>query len=393
MDSKSILSEVNESVNAFNQSTNLASEPLNASDAVINDVFPAILKHICRVDFNSIANNADEKAATEKQKAVIAIEQLIKITADLNRLIKIEEGKILVYNSRYWQTLSPDETKNFLGKVAEKMGYDHYEARHYSQEGHLLKQLQASAWQQASYPPNDKILINVQNYTLEITADKIITREHRPEDNFRHCLSYDYLPDSKSPLFQKFLNEVLPDEECQRLLLEYLGYVFTKGLKFEKVLFLFGDGKNGKSVVYEIVRKFLGEENVSNFSLEELTNDKSYCRIRLQDVLLNYGSDINDKLHSDAFKKMASSEPILARAIYQQSEEIRDYAKQIYNTNHLPERGVDYSNGHFRRLLVIPFRVTIKDKDVDIHLAKKIYSAELSGILNLVLANLQTIIK
>jgi putative DNA primase/helicase len=386
----SVLAKVAQSITDLKKQTNTSeSSVFPSTDNVMED----ILEGVEYVNFDAIADREEGKHATPKQRAVICTDKLVEIAKELNRLIKIEGGKIFIFNGRYWQLLSTDETKNFMGKVAEKMGYEHCEARYHAEENKLFKQLNAAAYQKSTMTITDKVLINCPNRTLEIDPDDIISREHSAKDNLRYCLSFEYDPDATCPQFQKFLDEVLPDEESQRLLLEFWGYVFTKGMKLEKVLFNFGSGKNGKSVVYEIVRKFFGEENVSNYSLEEITNDKSYCRAGLQSKLLNYGSDINDKVNADAFKKMASDEPILARGIYERPEEIRNYAKQMYNTNQLPERGAEITDGFLRRMIVIFFKVIIPDENVDIHLPKKIYDTELSGILNLVIAGLQRILK
>src|SRR5690606_41567228 len=62
------------------------------------------------------------------------------------------------------------------------------------------------------------------------------------------------------------------DPERQRVLAEYLGFVFIKhgsnALKEEKALILYGTGANGKSVFFEVVNALLGTDNVSSYSLQ-----------------------------------------------------------------------------------------------------------------------------
>lgn len=64
----------------------------------------------------------------------------------------------------------------------------------------------------------------------------------------------------------------------------------------EKVIFLFGFGANGKSVFFEVLSGVIGLNNISNYSLESLTDDKGYSRAMIKDKIVNYGTDISDKL-------------------------------------------------------------------------------------------------
>lgn len=188
------------------------------------------------------------------------------------------------------------------------------------------------------------------------------------------------------------MNEVLPDVSSQLVLAEYIGYIFTKHLKLEKALLLYGNGANGKSVFFEVVTALLGKQNVSNYTLQSITDEKGYQRAMLQNSLVNYGSEISDKLNSDIFKQLVSVEPIEARLPYGQPFEINSYAKLIFNCNKLP-KDVEQTNAYFRRFLIIPFDVTITDDKKDVDLAKKIITNELSGVFNWVLEGLNRLLK
>src|SRR5690606_24227191 len=112
------------------------------------------------------------------------------------------------------------------------------------------------------------------------------------------------------------------DPERQRVLAEYLGFVFIKhgsnALKEEKALILYGTGANGKSVFFEVVNALLGTDNVSSCSLQSLTNDNGYFRAKLANKLVNYASEINGNLEASIFKQLVSGEPVEARLPYGQ---------------------------------------------------------------------------
>ena len=189
------------------------------------------------------------------------------------------------------------------------------------------------------------------------------------------------------------MNKVLPDLSLQKVLAEYIAYLFvsTKKLKLEKTLLLFGQGANGKSVFFEIVSALLGEENISSFSLQSLTDGAGYYRAKLGDKLANYSSEINGNLEASLFKQLVSGEPVEARLPYGEPFTLTNYAKLIFNCNELP-KDVEHSNAFFRRFLIVPFNITIPEAEQDKELAKKIIQAELSGVFNWVLEGMKRLL-
>jgi len=224
------------------------------------------------------------------------------------------------------------------------------------------------------------------NGTYEITPEGGKLREFHPDDFLTYQLPFAYKPKATCALFNKFLNRVLPDKDCQKVLAEFQGYIFARHLKLEKTLLLYGSGANGKSVLFDVVNALLGPENISNFSLAGLKEDNN--RAHLANKLLNYSSELHGKLESDIFKQMVSGEPISARLLYCNSFIMENYARLCFNANELP-KDIEHSEAYFRRFLIIPFEVTIPEEERDPELAKKIIENELSGVFNWVLEGLK----
>jgi putative DNA primase/helicase len=154
-------------------------------------------------------------------------------------------------------------------------------------------------------------------------------------------------------------------------------------------LLLYGSGANGKSVFFEIVNALLGRNNVSNFSLGNLSEEHN--RALIVNKLLNYGSEIRGNIESDIFKQLVSGEPIQCRMKYGNSFFIEDYARLCFNCNELPKE-VEHTEAFFRRFIIIPFTVTIPEGERDPELAKKIINTELSGVFNWVLQGLNRLL-
>lgn len=362
-----------------------------------NELLDALLEQVGEVDYMAEANpnNADNFKLTQKNYVVTTIEKILEL-ADANKWsLCIHYGFAYLYNGEYWKVIENDSLKLFLGKAAEKMGVPLFDARYFEFRDKLLKQFQTRANLPAPDADPDKVLINLRNGTLEISKSGVELREFDPSDFLTYQLPFDYDPQAAAPLFEKYLNRVQPDIERQKVLAEYLGYLFIRngsGLKLEKVLVLYGRGANGKSVFFEVVSALLGRDNVSNYTLKSLTNENGYYRAKIADKLVNYASEINGNLEAVYFKTLSSGEPVEARLPYGEPIEMTTYAKLIFNCNELPKE-VEQSNAFFRRFLIVPFEETIPVEEQDKELHRKITSSELSGVLNWVLEGLDRLLK
>jgi len=330
-----------------------------------------------------------------KHLLVLTVENVLSVAETYRWGLCKNHDFIYLYNGAYWSEVDREQFQKFLGEAAEKMGIQKYTARFYQFRDQLFKQFMATAYLTNPISEVDKVLINLVNGTFEITNSGNTLRPFNPADFLLYQLPFAYNPAAKAPLFESYLNRVLPDIERQNILAEFLGYVFIKNgsntFKGEKALILYGTGANGKSVLFEIVNAMLGSENVSCFSLQSLTNENGYFRAKLANILVNYASEINGKLEASIFKQLVSGEPVEARLPYGQPFMLRQYAKLIFNCNDLP-KDVEHTHAFFRRFLIIPFDVIIPESEQDKKLHSKIIESELSGIFNWVLAGLQRLL-
>lgn len=354
------------------------------------EILARLIAEIQPVNFRQLAALEDDTEKLQKRHyLVLTVQQVLDLAAANDWGLCKHNGFIYLFNGAFWAQLDPDEMEVFLGEAAEKMAVDRFDARHFEFRQKLFRQFLALARLPRPEPPTDTVWVNLQNGTLEIAPTGARLREFRRDDFLTYQLPFAHTPDATAPMFQRFLNEVLPDPERQRVLAEFIAYVFVKPsfLKLEKALILYGGGANGKSVLFEVVEALLGKTNVSNFSLQSLTDENGYSRAKFVGKLLNYASEINGSLEQSRFKQLVSGEPIEARLPYGQPFSATDYGKLVFNCNGLP-KDVEQTDAFFRRFLIIPFDVTIPPEKQDKRLAAKIIAAELPGVLNWVLDGL-----
>ncbi|HMG66091.1 MAG TPA: phage/plasmid primase, P4 family [Chitinophagaceae bacterium] len=332
-----------------------------------------------------------------KHYLIITIEEIMSTAKENNWAMCLNCGFVYLYNGQYWKAIDKEGLTKFFGEIAELFSVPKFEARFYSFRESLLKQFIETAHLPRPVRTRRSILINFRNGTLEIKSGKPVPvlRSFSSEDFLTHQLPFDYEPSRVAPIWQNFLDFVLPDKERQNVLAEYFASAFVNNeiVKLEKVLMMYGTGANGKGVVYEVICSLFGEENISSYSLTSLTDSAGYYRAMITNKLLNYSSENGVKVDSNIFKQLASNEPVEARLPYNPPFQAKNYAKLVFNTNMLPKDGVEQTDAFFRRFLIVPFDVTIPEGSQDKELHLKIIGNELPGVFNWLMEGLNRLLK
>jgi len=367
-----------------------------SSDKVVlshKSVLAALLNELKPINFHERSGLSDGESITKRHYIIITIEEILEVAINNYWSLCISDGQVYVFNGAYWKQLSRQELLHFLGQASENLGVDIYDARYFSFRADLLKQFISTAFLPKPERNGEEVLINLINGTFVITPDDQYLRAFDRRDFLTYQLPFAFSPGEDAPLFKKYLKRVLPDEAKEKILAEFIAYVFIrhKTLKLEKSLILYGGGANGKSVFFEIITALLGPENISSFSLQSLTNESGYQRAKITNKLLNYASEISPHMDSTIFKQLVSGEPVEARLPYGEPFVLEDYAKLIFNTNELP-RDVEQNEAFFRRFIIIHFEVTIPETERDPELAQKIIESELPGVFNWILEGLHRLL-
>jgi P4 family phage/plasmid primase-like protien len=237
----------------------------------------------------------------------------------------------------------------------------------------------------------DPAVLNLQNGLLDIHTGEF--REHSSAHLSLVQLPIKYDPNAKCPNILRFLGQVLKPNYVFTAL-ELFGYCLYKTAKYEKAVMCVGKGDNGKSTFLKVFEHFLGLENISHASLQELNSDK-FAIADLHGKSANIYSDLKaEKLtNTGVFKMLVSGDSIRAQKKHGQPFDYRNYAKLIYSANQIPQSD-DITYAYFKRWIILIFdRIFIKD-DKDSNLIDKLTTdSELSGLLNLALLALRQLIK
>lgn len=300
------------------------------------------------------------------------------------------EQDVYLFTGTHWICLTHQYFYDFIRCCCSKMAMPDELIDDTSFQNELCEQVARKISKERNpFTPSDEAWINMKNGTLVIHSDgSRELREHNREDFFTYCLNYEYDVNAECPLWHRFLDQMLPDPESQEILAEYIGYCFTHNLNLEKMLVLYGNGSNGKSVVLDVIEALVGSQNVSNVGLADLTKDNEQ-RSLLENKLVNISHESDEELSASVLKTIVSGEPVNVRQLYVGTHVMKKYAKLITSFNTLPK--AEATHGFYRRFKILDFKVTISDAEADTDLARKIVH-ELSGIMNWVLSALERLI-
>lgn len=240
-------------------------------------------------------------------------------------------------------------------------------------------------------------LLNLNNGTYDLVSHKF--RDHKQDDLVSNILSYDYDPKAKCPQWEKFLNTVFEgNQELIKYIQKIVGYTLTGETKLQAWYFLYGSGRNGKSVFSEIISRLMESYGTkirteSIMAKEHNSENANPDIAKLKGKRLVIASEISDahRLNESLIKDLTGGDKISARFLNRNPIEFSPQCKLYMYGNHKPfVRGTD--EGIWRRIKLIPFKYTIPEKDVDPLLIEKL-TKELSGILNWSLAGLKELQK
>ena len=233
-------------------------------------------------------------------------------------------------------------------------------------------------------------MLNVRNGVLDVKSRSC--RPHSPKYFFKYVLDTTFDKSKDCPKWKKFLYEVLSgDDELVTLMQEIFGYTILGGDPFlHKAFVFYGEGRNGKSTVLDILQYLLGSKNYSNVPVGNL--DKPFSVVNLDGRLANITGELTTGMvASDAFKSAVSGEPLIAAQKGKPEYELPVKCRFFFASNHLPRFG-DSSTGLQERLVLIPFKRYFKPQERDLHIKDKLKS-EISGIMNWALDGLERLLE
>ncbi len=234
---------------------------------------------------------------------------------------------------------------------------------------------------------SDDFLFNLKNGTFDLRTFEL--KEHSRENFITRIADYEYLPDARCPLFQKYLNRIFRSRNDKDDMISFLqravGYTLTGSTAEQSLFLLYGSGANGKSVFLDVLNALVGEYGTvtqsRTFTTDrgEISNDIA----ALAGKRMVYASENSSDTHLDEsiIKQLTGGENISARFLHQEFFSFKPRFKIWWAFNH-PPAITDMTNSIWRRIKIVPFSEVLPESEWDKNLAEKIIQNELPGIFN-----------
>jgi P4 family phage/plasmid primase-like protien len=229
----------------------------------------------------------------------------------------------------------------------------------------------------------DAMVLNVLNGTLDLRTGTL--RAHSREDMISKVAGAAYDPSAQCTQWLKFLDRIFQsDVELIGFMQRLVGYTITGRVDEQVMAILHGTGANGKSVFLETVRALMGPYSHVAEASSFLASKGDRVR---NDIAAMAGarmvsaseSDEGARLSEALVKSVTGKERVRARFLYRESFEFMPQFTLYLAANHRPVvTGGD--EGIWRRILLIPFSVTIPEHERDHRLLDRLLG-ELPGIL------------
>jgi len=281
--------------------------------------------------------------------------------------------KFHLYNSGVWHAVDP-------GRTFCKAMVDYHDRKMSIKVAMDLVFAMKIMFSRDQFPSAQIHKITLNNGTLNTDTGKL--EPHSPENYHRSGMQFDYDPEAKCPLWLATLNALfLPDADVEvkkMLVQEWFGYNLTPMTKYQVMLWLYGGGANGKSVVTRVLRELLGIGNVCSIPLSQL--GARFIGAELEGKLANIVDEIatNALMQEDEMKKVVSGDPIMVERKGKDPYFFSPTARITAATNTLPP-SKDSTHGLDRRLMIVPCNRTFTPAEMDRSLGDKLVQ-ELPGI-------------
>jgi P4 family phage/plasmid primase-like protien len=238
-----------------------------------------------------------------------------------------------------------------------------------SQEGsrinYALRLAQPDLCVDADKLDKERMYFNCANGVIDLTTGKLM--KHSSEFYCTKQSPVIFETSAKCPAWQKFLKEILVNEDMINFVQRAIGYSLSGDIREQCMFVLYGKGANGKSTFLETIQSLIGDYHIKTkadafMESGRITDANPFIAMLRSARFVTASETKADRALDESLIKEATSDTTMtARNLHQNPFQFSPQFKLWLATNHKPEiRGTD--DGIWRRLVLIPFNIQFYDK-------------------------------
>ncbi|AGA26529.1 DNA primase family protein [Singulisphaera acidiphila] len=229
----------------------------------------------------------------------------------------------------------------------------------------------------------DDYVLNCLNGTIDLRTGML--SPHNPADRLTKLAPVSFVPTATCPVWDSFLHRIMAgDQESIDYLQRAAGYALTGDVSGQCLFLLYGQGRNGKTVLLNALLHVLGDYGMTAPNHLLTSAGRQQHSSGLADLdgmrLVAISEPDGGRFDEALVKWLTGGDAIRAHRMHCDSYEFSPSHKFFMSSNHKPEvreSGVAI----WRRIRLILFSVTIPPNEEDRTLPEKL-RGEASGILS-----------
>lgn len=232
----------------------------------------------------------------------------------------------------------------------------------------------------------DPWLLNCLNGTIDLRTGEL--REHKRENLITKVAPVEYIPmlgKMEGKPWDDFLERMIPDPEVRAFLQRAVGYTLT-GNTGEEVLFLIhGPAAAGKSTFAEAIKGALGDYSATadfeTFLRRRYAGGPRNDIARLEGARYVASIEVEEggRLAEGLVKMLTGGDTVTVRFLHKEHFEFRPPFKLWLVSNRKPEVKEGGDSALWRRILLIPFTVSLPEPERDPHVKAELRDPEIGG--------------
>lgn len=313
----------------------------------------------------------------KKQSAILFNEAEFRRLASVNKDIVRHHGKdFMIFSGGVWKQIRTAEIASMIRQatIGQKPGSSYADDQIKRTCNFIQDNVDPWNPEDANKHLYDKdYLVITQSKIYKINRkDLSITIEQNKGQyyNFLALPDFDY-SDRKTNIdsyftgvaeIDQFLKGIsMNDITWIKVLQEVVGYCLLYGFMEPKIYFGTGPGSNGKSVLTDMITQIIGAKNISSIKFSNINEGNVASMER---CFLNIPSELSgtESMKDEILKAIADGNAIQANEKYLVPRVVNPIGKLFAFANKLPPVS-DSTRGFWRRSVVIPFDMDIRDDD------------------------------
>lgn len=208
-------------------------------------------------------------------------------------------------------------------------------------------------------------------------------RDESPEDLLTKRSEAEYDEDATSALFDKFLEQMVPDEDVRRFLQLACGYTLTGSIEEHKFFYIYGRPATGKSTFLSAFGQIMGTysrtADTSTFMRQGSRGSggptEDLARLAGARMVMTHEVEENERMASALVSQYVGGDTVSARFLHKGTFEFNPRFKLWIAANHRA-RISGARSGIWRRMMVIPMDEVVDKGKRDPTLARKLREPE-----------------